>query len=119
MTATVRLRIRDVIDAGTIKELHAALDEAERSPDCRVLVLEGGDGVFCTGLNLEEAAATTTPEEGGAEFFALLKRFTTTPRAVVAKVDGKVSGGGVGLAAASDFVYATERSTFGLPEALW
>ncbi|MBO3744815.1 enoyl-CoA hydratase/isomerase family protein [Streptosporangiaceae bacterium NEAU-GS5] len=119
MPVTVRLRIRDVIDAGTIKDIHAAIDEAERSPDCRVLVLEGGDGVFCTGLNLDEAATTAAPEEGGAEFFALLKRFTTTPRAIVAKVDGKVAGGGVGLAAASDFVYATERSAFSLPEALW
>jgi len=119
VSATVRLRIRDVIDAETIKEINAAIDEAERSPECRVLVLEGGDGVFCTGLNLDEAAATTSPEDGGADFFALLKRFTTTPRAVVARVDGKVAGGGVGLAAASDFVYATERSAFSLPEALW
>ena len=29
------------------------------------------------------------------------------------------TGGGVGLVAASDLVYATERSSFGLPEALW
>jgi polyketide biosynthesis enoyl-CoA hydratase PksH len=37
----------------------------------------------------------------------------------VSTVDGRVAGGGVGLAAASDFVYATGRSTFALPEALW
>jgi polyketide biosynthesis enoyl-CoA hydratase PksH len=30
-----------------------------------------------------------------------------------------VVGGGVGLASASDFVFATERSQFSLPEALW
>jgi polyketide biosynthesis enoyl-CoA hydratase PksH len=117
--ATLRHRIRDTIDAEAIKEIHAVLDEVESLPECRVLVLEGGgDGVFCTGLNLEKAAVDTL-DDGGAAFFGLLRRFTTTPRAVVARVDGRVAGGGVGLAAASDFVYATERSAFSLPEALW
>ncbi|MFC4534173.1 enoyl-CoA hydratase-related protein [Sphaerisporangium dianthi] len=118
MATTLRLKIRSTIDAAAIAEIHDALDEAEATRDCRILVIEGGDGVFCTGLNLEGAAAEDA-SDGGAAFFALLKRFTTTPRAVVAQVDGRAAGGGVGLAAASDFVYASERSAFSLPEALW
>ncbi|GAA4092728.1 enoyl-CoA hydratase-related protein [Nonomuraea soli] len=118
MATTVRFTIGTTIDGAAIKEMHAALDEAENSPECRIFVLQGGDGVFCTGMDLEQAA-TGDAKDGGADFFGLLKRFTTTPRAVVAQVDGRVAGGGVGLAAASDFVYASERSTFSLPEALW
>ncbi|WP_329213084.1 enoyl-CoA hydratase-related protein [Streptomyces sp. NBC_01485] len=112
------------IDATMIRELHEALDQAEAATDCRVVVLQGGDGVFCTGMDLLGAAAAGVPDQdgaarGGAEFLELLKRFTTTPRVVVAKVDGRVAGGGVGLAAAADFVFATPASTFSLPEALW
>ncbi|MFH9857967.1 enoyl-CoA hydratase-related protein [Streptomyces sp. NPDC017202] len=112
------------IDTAMIRELHAALDTAEADPDCRVVVLTGGDGVFCTGMDLLGAAAEGRPDReraarGGAEFLGLLKRLTLTPRVVVATVDGRVAGGGVGLVAASDFVLATPRSTFSLPEALW
>lgn len=107
-----------------LRELHDVLDRAESRPDCRVVVLEGERGVFSMGMDFAAASATGTithadAVRGGQDFLGLLKRFTTTPRVVVAKVDGRVAGGGVGLVAASDFVYATERSQFSLPEALW
>jgi polyketide biosynthesis enoyl-CoA hydratase PksH len=99
-----------------IVELHEALDLAERS--ARLFVIEGAGGVFCSGMDLQDAARDASRHRG-AEFFRLLRRFTTTSRIVVSIVDGRAEGGGVGLAAASDFVFATERSRFGLPEALW
>ncbi|WP_257902121.1 enoyl-CoA hydratase-related protein [Saccharothrix obliqua] len=109
---------RNGIDDVVIGELHAALDIAERDVERPVVVLCGRDGVFSDGMNFE-AAADNDASDGGAAFFDLLRRFTTLPRVVVAQVDGKVAGGGVGLVAASDFAHATERSTFALPEALW
>jgi polyketide biosynthesis enoyl-CoA hydratase PksH len=118
------------IDDAVIAEIHRALDEAERDPNCRLVLLTGRDGVFSTGMDMAAAAGSAeqpgaaarvggAAEQGGAAFFGLLKRFSTLPRAVVSTVDGRVAGGGVGLVAASDFVYATEQSTFSLPEALW
>jgi polyketide biosynthesis enoyl-CoA hydratase PksH len=102
-------------------ELHAALDAAERAPGCRMFVLQGTSGLFCTGMDLEEAAGELPGDAGEdrARFFQLLRRFTTSPRVVVSIVDGRAEAGGVGLAAASDFVFASERARFGLPEALW
>lgn len=104
-----------------IRELHAALDAAERAPDCRMFVLQGAGGVFCTGMDLEDAASElgSGATHRAAPFFQLLRRFTTSPRVVVSIIDGRVEGGGVGLAAASDFAFASERARFGLPEALW
>ncbi|MFD4987445.1 enoyl-CoA hydratase-related protein [Streptomyces sp. NPDC058374] len=104
--------------------VHEALDRAERSPDCRLVVLEGAGGVFSTGMDFAEASRDGGgPDEvaaqGGELFYGLLKRFTTCPRVIVSVVDGRAVGGGVGLAAAGDFVLATERSSFSLPEALW
>ncbi|WP_406284362.1 enoyl-CoA hydratase-related protein [Streptomyces sp. NBC_00209] len=112
------------IDPVMIAELHQALDLAEANDDCRLVVIEGGDGVFSTGMDLVEAGGSELPDdasarEGAERFLGLLRRFTTIPRIVVAKVDGQAAGGGVGLVAAADFVYATERSRFSLPEALW
>lgn len=111
---------RNALNDSMIAELHAALDDAERSTQCRLLVIHGANGVFCTGMDLEDAAAELDAStHRGAAFFQLLRRFTASSRVVVSIVDGRVEGGGVGLVAASDFAFATERSRFGLPEALW
>jgi polyketide biosynthesis enoyl-CoA hydratase PksH len=112
------------IDDVLLAELHAVLDRVERSPSLRVLTLEAAGPVFCSGMDFESASRNGRHRDeiatrGGEAFFGLLERIATVPRVVVSLVDGRVTGGGVGLAAASDLVYATPASTFGLPEALW
>ncbi|GAA3452365.1 enoyl-CoA hydratase-related protein [Dactylosporangium matsuzakiense] len=112
--------INDVL----LAELHAVLDLAERSPHLRIVTLAATGPVFCSGMDFESASRNGHNRDdiaarGGEAFFDLLHRITTVPRLVVSLVDGRVTGGGVGLVAAGDLVYATPASTFGLPEALW
>lgn len=129
----------NALSAGMMAEFEAALDEAERSPRCRMIVIQGGPRSFCTGLDLaavsasdggegedgegpdgrREAAVHAKAQTGAEDFLHLLRRLTEIPRVVVARVEGRAVGGGVGLVAASDIVLAGERSSFGLPEALW
>ncbi len=126
---------RNSITRELITELGAALDLAERTEDCRVVVLRAEGDTFCSGMDLSGVAAAEAgpsadgadgghaeaqdTRKGGEDYFALLERLTTIGKIVVAQVDGHAVGGGVGLAAASDFVHATDRSRFSLPEALW
>ncbi|HEY0792104.1 MAG TPA: enoyl-CoA hydratase-related protein [Chthoniobacterales bacterium] len=114
---------RNSINSTLIRELGAALDLAEKSPDCRTVVLEGAPGVFCTGMDFEEVAAHAGAQAAEtirlSEYLALLKRFTLSPKVIVSRLDGKVIAGGIGLVAASDLVLSTERSEFSLSEALW
>ncbi len=126
---------RNSITRDLIRELGDALDLAERTEDCRVVVLRAEGDTFCSGMDLSGVAAADAgppaggddgrradaedARKGGEDYFALLERLTTIGRIVVAQVDGQAVGGGVGLVAASDFVHATERSRFALPEALW
>lgn len=111
------------VDGTLIAALHAALDEAEARRDCRLVVLRARGEVFSAGMDIAEAARADAdgadPAAGDGAFFELLSRFAAVPRLVVACVDGRVSGGGVGLVAASDLVHSTERGAFGLPEAMW
>ncbi|MEV6116053.1 enoyl-CoA hydratase-related protein [Streptomyces sp. NPDC052109] len=107
-----------------MRDLHAALDEAEGDPTTRLVVIEGSGPVFCSGMDFGDAADSNRADDGlaargGQVFYGLLKRLASLPRVVVSVVDGRVTGGGVGIAAASDFVYASARSSFALPEALW
>jgi len=108
-----RLRLTPRIAPPLVEALLAEL----RSP-AGAVVLEGGDGVFCEGLDLAWTASATADEKS-----ALLRRYATlletvsgVPVPSVALVDGKAAGGGLALAAAADLVIATPASTFALPE---
>jgi len=106
-----------------LDELNQALDGAEADSAIRAVVLEGQPGTFCTGMDFGpmvsgEAPARAEIEEGARLYFRTLRRFASTSKIVVAKVDGKVQAGGVGLVAASDFAICSAVSTFRLSEAL-
>jgi len=113
---------RNAIDSVLLAELHRVIDQAEADVSCRAVVLAGTGGVFCSGMDFEEAAegsGSADFEQQAGAYIRLLRRLTETPRVMVASVDGLAAGGGVGLAAACDLVVATPSSTFSLPEALW
>ncbi|MGA1867987.1 MAG: enoyl-CoA hydratase-related protein [bacterium] len=114
-----RLAQKNSIDRTMLKEINQALDNAEKDPSCTMIIIEGQNGVFCTGMDFKDSFA----EEGSNDFSSLymetIKRFTMMPKVIIANVDGRVIAGGVGLAAASDFVIASPRSQFSLSEALW
>lgn len=106
------------LDATGIGALADLLTLAERSDGARILVIEGTPGEFCRGMDLS-FATTGTPDalrRCSESFVTCLDRLRRLPQAVVCVVDGDVTGGGVGLAAAADILLATERSSFTLPE---
>jgi enoyl-CoA hydratase/carnithine racemase len=109
-----RIQLPPVLDAETVPRLHAALDAVTTG----VLVLEGADGVFCRGMDLDGVGneGAVASAEAFARCLAAL-RFAPSPS--IAIVDGAALGGGLGLAAACDVVLATPRATFGLPELLF
>jgi enoyl-CoA hydratase/carnithine racemase len=119
-----RLRLRLVAEGGrprisfaTVARLRAELTNGAG----RIVTLEGEAGQFCEGLDLDRLVDTNPDElkpEQIAAYRGLLECIETSPRPVIALVDGVALGGGVGFAAAADLVIATPRATFGLPEVL-
>ena len=112
---------RNSITQGLMQGLHRAMDQAEADPACRLLILSGRQNFFCTGMDFAEATqgAGSSQPLAGAEYMALLKRFASCAKIIIARVEGIVQAGGMGLVAASDLVGATPESSFALPEALW
>jgi polyketide biosynthesis enoyl-CoA hydratase PksH len=114
---SVDVRLPESLTASSLRALAGTLETVTGSP-ARVVCLRGAsEAVFCRGLALDSPEAAALPEM--QEFAALLARLLNMDRPVLAIVDGVSLGGGVGLAAACDWVIATERATFGLPELLW
>ncbi|WP_158974845.1 enoyl-CoA hydratase/isomerase family protein [Cellulophaga sp. L1A9] len=85
-----------------------------------VIILKSeGDRAFCAGASFDELVAVSTLEEGKIFFsgFAnVINAMRTCSKIIVGRIQGKTVGGGVGLAAACDIVYATESASIRLSE---
>ncbi len=97
--------------------LTAAFTAAEADAAVRVLVLTGTGRAFSAGADIDELA---TDPEGAARQLNESLRFLTSPerlrKPVIAAVNGYALGGGFELALACDFVIASEKASFGVPE---
>lgn len=86
----------------------------------KVIVLcSEGERAFCAGASFDELVAVTNLEEGKAFFsgFAnVINAMRKCGRLVIGRIQGKAVGGGVGLAAACDYVLALEAASVKLSE---
>jgi enoyl-CoA hydratase len=100
--------------------LRAGMRGAKSDPDVRSVVITGaGERSFCAGGDLSQMSSSQRnleTHEGRSQLAALFKDMWTLGKPTVARVRGYALAGGCGLAAACDFVVATETSTFGVPE---
>ena len=85
-----------------------------------VIVLKSkGTAAFCAGASFDELLAVSNPEEG-LEFFSgfahLINVMRRCCKLIVGRIHGKAVGGGVGIAAACDYVFATANASIKLSE---
>jgi len=121
-----RPETRNTLSSQFVAELNQVLDEAEQNPQCKVIILEGKDGVFCTGMDFQEVSekgsadvVAANESDSQSHYMDIIRRFSLMPKVVISKLDGQVIAGGVGLVAASDIVISSPRTTLSLSEALW
>lgn len=97
-----------------------ALDEAERTPEVRAIVLTGaGERAFCAGVDLKALAAgepliADDPKRAPWGFAGYTQHHIGKP--TIAAVNGFALGGGTEIVLASDLVVAADTANFGLPE---
>lgn len=97
--------------------LNRCLQEALANPSCRVIVLAAEGAEFCRGLDLEGMLDSPDLDQIRG-FVECLMLISGSNRPVIARVEGSVTGGGVGLVAACDLVFARESTQFKLPEVI-
>jgi methylglutaconyl-CoA hydratase len=107
---------RNALSRAMRARLRAALDEALADDGVRAVVLDHTGRVFCSGMDLAEAAGGGVQEQGVREFPQILEAIWTSPKPVVAVVRGPARAGGVGLLAACDLVVAGASATFAFSE---
>jgi methylglutaconyl-CoA hydratase len=108
------------LPAKLLDQLCEEIEKAGHHPDTKVIVLKsGGDRTFCAGASFDELLQIKD-KKAGAVFFSGFARVINacrkSPRIIIARVQGKAVGGGVGLAAAADYCLATEAASIKLSE---
>ena len=102
-------------------DIQGTFDAITADEEARVVVLTGqGDRVFCAGADVKAAARgdrALRPERTGSRearenFYSIME--CAVP--VIGAINGPALGGGLAVAASCDYLIASERAVFGLPE---
>jgi len=108
------------LPAAILQSLAAAIQEAGKDTATTVIVLKSyGEKSFCAGASFDELMQITSEEKGLAFFsgFAnVINAIRTCHKFVIARIQGKCVGGGVGLAAAADYAIALDTADIKLSE---
>jgi enoyl-CoA hydratase len=114
-----RPRALNALNAETLDEIAAALDEVRDNENSRVLLVTGaGDKAFVAGADIAQMHGYT-PEQArafSARGMAVMHAIEALPIPVIALVNGFALGGGCELALSCDWVLAADNAVFGQPE---
>ncbi len=103
-----------------LAKLTEAIQESGANDSVRVLVLQSaGDRTFSAGASFDELAAIEDFETGKRFFLGfanVINAMRKCPKFIIGRIQGKAVGGGVGLAAATDYCIATQHSSIKLSE---
>lgn len=114
-----RPQVRNALNQATLKEMLHFLEKIALEKQLKVIILTGsGDKAFIAGADIKEMAGLTPTQM--LQFSALGQNVAnvleTAPFVTIAAVNGYTFGGGLEMALACDFIYASRTAQMGLPE---
>lgn len=119
-TITFSHPAHNAMPGSQLKKLTQAIDQAGQDPEIGVIILQsGGDRTFCAGASFDELAAIDNIHDGKQFFLGfanVILACRRCPKILIGRVQGKAVGGGVGIAAAVDYCFATEHASIKLSE---
>jgi methylglutaconyl-CoA hydratase len=103
-----------------LRELGDCITEVGNDAQVRVIILRSeGQKAFCAGASFDELTAIDDAATG-LQFFSgfahVINSMRKTNKLVIGRVQGKAVGGGVGLASAVDYCFATKAASVKLSE---
>jgi methylglutaconyl-CoA hydratase len=108
------------LPADLLKKLAETITESGNNDEVKVIILKsGGDRTFCAGASFQELIAIDNAESGKIFFsgFAnVINALRKCPKFIIGRIQGKTVGGGVGIAASTDYCMATKFASIKLSE---
>ncbi len=103
-----------------LHRLAKELDAASVNDSVKVVLLKSaGEKTFCAGAFFDELVKVDSLESGKvffSGFASVLNAIRNCSKPVIGRAQGKAVGGGVGILATCDYVFATEQASIRLPE---
>jgi len=108
------------LPSAVLNLLAQKITEASHHPDVQVIVLKSsGEKTFCAGASFDELCNIQNEEEGLRFFSGFAKVINAcrkSEKLIIGRVQGKAVGGGVGMAAATDYCFASNKADVKLSE---
>lgn len=103
-----------------LAQLAQTITEVGNNDAVQVVILKsGGDRTFCAGASFKELI-TIDDAVTGKVFFSgfanVINAMRQCPKFIIGRIQGKTVGGGVGIAAATDYCFATQFASIKLSE---
>lgn len=110
----------NALPGNVLAELANTIKEAGENDAIKVIVLKsGGDRTFCAGASFNELISindATTGKIFFSGFANVINSMRKCPKFIIGRIQGKTVGGGVGLAAATDYCMASKYAAIKLSE---
>tara|TARA_B100001245_G_C22858121_1_gene412565 strand:+ start:169 stop:924 length:756 start_codon:yes stop_codon:yes gene_type:complete len=108
------------LPSDVLSELAETITAAGQDDSVNVIILRsGGERTFCAGASFDELI-NINDFETGKKFFSgfanVINACRKCPKLIIGRVQGKAVGGGVGVASAVDYCFATQFAAVKLSE---
>jgi len=108
------------LPSNILADLANAITEAGKDDSIITIILKsGGDRTFCAGASFNELISIDDFPTGKKFFMGfanVINACRTCPKLIIGRVQGKAVGGGVGVASAVDYCFATKFASVKLSE---
>ena len=107
----------NAFDEALLNSLSEALREAEHNPNIRVILIQASGSDFSAGADLNwmnrmREFSEAENQADALKFASILQQLYDCPKPVIALVQGRSFGGGIGLIAAADIAIASTEARF-------
>jgi methylglutaconyl-CoA hydratase len=103
-----------------LNRLTTVFNELSSNKEVHIIILKSEkEKAFCAGASFNELISIANFEDGKQFFLGfanVINAMRKCSKIIIGRIQGKAVGGGVGLAAACDYCYATEQASIKLSE---
>lgn len=108
------------LPSAILQSLAQHIMEADQNPSVNVIILSSsGTKTFCAGASFDELCSIENDQQG-LKFFSgfaqVINACRKSQKLIIGRIQGKAVGGGVGLASATDYCFATNKAEVKLSE---
>ena len=108
------------LPSNILADIASTITKAGLDKNVKVIILKSsGERAFCAGASFDELAAIDN-KMNGKQFFSgfanVINAARKCPKFIIGRVQGKAVGGGVGMASATDYCFATKFASIKLSE---